>query len=145
MIAQLRRARRNTCRSFTRLLSGWLVLTLLFAQVASAAYACPQGLASSAPVQQAMAEMPGCDGHMAAGLDDAQPSLCKAHCEQGAQSVNSVAASDVPAATTLWAVLDWAPLALVPVQAGHGQVLALSGAPPPGAPPLYIALLVLRN
>jgi hypothetical protein len=43
-------------------------------------------------------------------------------------------------------VLDWSPPALLPQQLANTPRLGVaSGAPPPGSPPLYLSLLVLRN
>lgn len=126
-----------------RWLSGWLVVVLLFAQLATAAYACP--LPPAAAAAPAMADMPGCDGHRPAAVDPDQPQLCRAHCQQGAQTVGQPAAPDLTAVPLLLAVLDWTPAV---VAAPPGAALAaelVSGAPPPGSPPLYLSLLVLRN
>jgi hypothetical protein len=131
-------------RRHRRVLSGWLILALLFAQFAVAAYACPRATAEPANMA-AMDEMPGCDGSMAATIDPGQPQLCKAHCERGAQTVNPISAIDLPAATSMAAVLDGSPRLLLAdaAAARHGPVP--SGAPPPGSPPLYLTLLVLRR
>ena len=128
-------------------LSGWLVALLLFAQWATAAYACPQ-LAGGAPqnnAAKAMAAMPDCAGGMPA-MDPEQPQLCKAHCDAGQQSVHSGStALDAPPAMAhggaLMRVLrldDAAERAapLPPTRAAR---------PPAGTPPLYLSLLVLRN
>lgn len=127
----------------TRWLSGWLIVVLLFAQLATAAYACPlpPAAAPSAP----MAAMPGCDEHLPGALDPDQPQLCRAHCQQGAQTVGQPVAPDLTAVPVLLAVLDWTP-AVVAVSPGAVPTAELvSGAPPPGSPPLYLSLLVLRN
>jgi hypothetical protein len=126
-----------------RRLSGWLIIVLLFAQFATTAYACPRAAESSA--LDLMADMPGCEAVRSGAMDPDQPQLCKAHCEYGSQTVNAAAAIDIPAPTLMLAVLDWSPRALL-VAAGRsrrGQVP--SGAPPPGSPPLYLTLLVLRD
>jgi len=107
---------------------------MLFAQLATAAYACPRGLAD-----EPMA-MPACHG---AHPDVDQPPLCKAHCEQGSQSFSPVVSPDLSAQPMLLAVLDWTPDAPSALQAWPAALHA--GAPPPGNPPLYIALQVLRN
>jgi hypothetical protein len=131
-------------RRHRRCLAGWLVVVLLFAQFATAAYACPRAAADpSAPA--VMADMPGCDGATPDALDPSQPQLCKAHCERGSQTVNTPSAFDLPAAALMLAVLDWSPRSLLaaPAASRHGQVP--SGAAPPGSPPLYLSLLVLRD
>jgi hypothetical protein len=128
----------------TRWLSGWLVVVLVSMQLAMAAYACP-ALAATAQLPLAMAEMPGCDGHMPAAMDPDQPQLCSAHCQQGSQTVHPTPASDAPATPVLLAVLDWTHAALLPAQPAGRTPAAFAGAPPPGSPPLYLQLLVLRN
>jgi hypothetical protein len=131
----------------TRWLSAWLAMMLLLAQLATAAYACPLW-ADSSRAAAAMADMPGCDSHMPGAMDPDQPQLCQAHCQQGSQTVHPTPALDAQSTPVLLAVLDWAPALRLPADparpAGGGPLLT-SGASPPGAPPLYIALLVLRN
>ena len=127
----------------TRWLSSWLSLALLFMQIAAAAYVCPVAAPVTAPI--AMVEMPGCSGHMPAALDADQPQLCKAHCQQGSQTVQPTPSSDAPVTPVLVAVLDWTGAALLPQQPAGRLPLVASGAPPPGSPPLYLSLLVLRN
>lgn len=128
-------------RQFRGLCSS-LVVVLLFAQIATAAYACPR-VAADMPV--AVKGMPGCDGHMAGTMDSEQPQLCKAHCEQGQQTVNGQPTQDLATAPLLLSVLDWSAATLAQLPALRLQTHAPSGAPPPGSPPLYLALLVLRN
>ena len=127
----------------TRWLSSWLGLALLFMQIAAAAYACPAGAAATAPV--VMAEMPGCSGDMAATMDPDHPQLCQVHCQQGSQTVQPTPASDAPATPVLMAVLDWTRAALLPTQPAHRTSTVAWGGSPPGSPPLYLCLLVLRN
>ena len=124
-----------------RWLSGWLIVALLFMQFATAAYACPAAVAA-ARASTAMADMPGCD--MAVSMDADQPQLCKAHCQQGNQAVNPAhAGGDTASWPVLLAVLDWAHAVQLPAQPGTRP--QPSGAAPPGSPPLYLTLLVLRN
>jgi hypothetical protein len=132
-------------RRTTRWLASLLVSTLLFMQVAAAAYVCPMGGGAAAPAE-AMEMMPGCDGHLGgADMDTAQLPLCKAHCEQGQQSTASGPDLSPGSAPLLLAVLDWGVPALrAPAASACAQAIA-SGAPPPGSPPLYLSLLVLRN
>ena len=92
-----------------------------------------------------MASMPGCDGHMGGELDEGQPQLCKAHCDQGNQTSSPFASPDLSTAPLLLAVLDWTSATLAPAAAPRRALMAFSGAPPPGTPPIYLALLVLRN
>jgi hypothetical protein len=130
----------DSVRRHRRWLPAWLVAVLLVAQMATAAYACPQAAPDAAATTSSA--MPDCH----AGMDASQPQLCKAHCEAGQQSVNSNAgAASVPAPAlidTRWARMlvcaDTAQVARVPLK-------ALSVGPPDGTPPLYLSLLVLRN
>jgi hypothetical protein len=133
-------------RRLRRMLCGWLGVVLLFAQLATAAYACPRS-GAGAPTTVAAAHMPGCDGQMPTSMDPVQPQLCKAHCEQGSQTVNAVSVVDLSSAPLLVAVLDWSPRSQARTLPAIGRryPAALAGAPPPGSPPLYLALLVLRN
>ena len=127
-------------------LSGCLIAVVLFTQLITATYACPQLVPDSVGAAAAMAAMPDCDGSMPAAMDPDQPQLCKAHCEAGKNSVNSqVAALDAPPAMAVGAALvgiidvaDAAALAAtLPASVADG--------PPVGSPPLYLSLLVLRN
>lgn len=131
----------DSLRRHRRWLPAWLVPVLLFALMATAAYACPQA-APNAEGVAAMAGMPDCQ----TGMDPAQPQLCKAHCEAGQQSVNSnAAAASVPAPALIdarWArALACAETASTALAAPKPQ----SVGPPAGTPPLYLSLLVLRN
>jgi hypothetical protein len=119
-----------------RWLSGWLIVALLFMQFATAAHACP-----------ALPVVPHCHDE-AASVDtpDADPAaLCKAHCELGSQTVVQAPAFDAAPSQWLLAVLDWALAASIPADGPARRPGLASGAPPPGAPPLYLSLLVLRN
>ena len=115
-------------------------------QLAVAAYVCPA--AQAEPGAFGTNAMADCAGVMPLAMDPAQPLLCQAHCQQGTQTVQPAPTQDAPASLVLLAVLDWSSAALLPSQPAPAaaQVPALhSGAPPPGSPPLYLALLVLRN
>jgi hypothetical protein len=137
-------------RRMRRWLSGWLALTLLFTQLATAAHACPkQDATARGAAIAAMAEtvaMGDCAGAPASVMDADQPNLCKAHCEAGAQSANNADATlDVPPgapmAPPLVRVLD-------PAQAGRraaAMPATLAAGPPPGTTPLYLTLHVLRD
>lgn len=132
----------DVLRRHRRWLPAWLVPVLLFAQIATAAYACPQAAPALGAAATAMAEMPDCQ----AGMDPTQPQLCKAHCETGQQSVNSNAgAASVPGPALIDA--RWARV-LVCTDAAQTLLAApkpQSVGPPDGTPPLYLSLLVLRN
>ena len=133
-----------------RWLAGWLVLSLLFAQAATAAYTCPLWQAVGSAPLQVMAdctEMAGMAGGSSGGIDTAQPHLCKAHCDAGKQSPTPAADLDFSHGVVLLGSLAWScspassrePVAL--------RIDARSGAPPglfAGTAPLYIALQVLR-
>ena len=129
-----------------RWVSGGLLMAMLFMQLATAAYACPQPaqVRSGGAVMSTMSDMPDCAAMGANPLDEAQPLLCKAHCSQGVASTAAAAAPDLqpnPAATTLL-------LGIVLPTSAAPLAVAAAGQPrtplrPPGAPPLY--LLVLRN
>ncbi|MEH0164830.1 hypothetical protein ABT392_13370 [Paucibacter sp. JuS9] len=131
-------------RRLRRWISGGLLMAMLFMQLATAAYACPQ-LQRALQDGQMMAAMPGCEG-MPAQMDDDQPQLCKAHCDRDAQGTASAVVPDLqpnPAAVTLlMGIIEPVP-PLLP--AGVAAGLAAGLRRPPGAPPLYLALLVLRN
>lgn len=95
-------------RSLRRWLSGWLVLAVLFTQLATAAYTCPMlsGALEQGTAASDMATMP-CAGMTAPGtaevmLDAAQPGLCLQHCQVGSQTVDQSNTAAVPA----WAALQ---------------------------------------
>ena len=54
-------------------LSGWLIALVLFTQLATAAYACPQLSPASDDAAAAMAAMPDCEGSMPTSMDPDQP------------------------------------------------------------------------
>lgn len=135
---------KSITRRMRRWIAGGLLVAMLFMQVATAAYACPQ-LQKALQDNEMMALMPGCEG-MAGTMDQDQPQLCKAHCDRDAQSSGSTVAPDLqpnPAATTLLlGIVEPSEPNPLPVHApGHATALPR----PPGAPPLYLSLLVLRN
>ena len=146
LVSKLRAMRLR--REAVRWLSGWLVLALLFMQLATVVHACPR-LAVPDPQPAAQDAMPGCTMAGMSGADDPASLLCRVHCQQGQQAFNpSAPAADLAGACVLVAVLDWA----VTAPAGGATPLSLaptsgvaSGAPPPGALPIYLSLLVLRN
>jgi hypothetical protein len=126
--------------------SGLMVLLLVFMQLATSAYACRGAVQAVQAVQPvAMADMPGCEGHMSGVIDLEQPQLCKAHCEQGNQAVGTAATADLTYWPVLFAVLDWRHAALVPEQPARLSSDSLPLGAPPGSPPIYLSLLVLRN
>ncbi|WP_088279144.1 hypothetical protein [Ideonella sp. A 288] len=129
-----------------RWLSGWLIAALLLMQLLASAHACTVvGAVAPAKAMAPMADMPGCTE----AVDEAPVAdstlLCQVHCQQGSQTVHPTPAVDAPATPVLMAVLDWAPAALASTGTLHASPDVRSGAPPPGSPPLYLSLLVLRN
>ena len=92
-----------------------------------------------------MAGMPDCD--QMSGMDVEQPQLCKAHCDRDRQTVNNAPTPDLlPSAVildrlftrlALWVSLEAA--------AALPAVITAHTGPPDGAPPVYLALRVLRN
>lgn len=99
----------TTRRSGRRWLSGWLVLAILFTQIATAAYACP-AMKLAAP-DASMAGMP-CAEMMsdAITLDAAQPGLCLQHCQFGHTQQPSDPAQPVVAGSPV--LLPWVTLQL---------------------------------
>lgn len=130
-------------RHTTRCLSGALLLLLVFMQLATAAYACPAAVGAAGAMT--VVEMPGCDGDMSRDMDLDQPQLCKAHCQQGNQAVGAAPAGDLVSWPVLHSVLDWRLDALLPEGPERRPVDLPPGATPPGSPPIYLSLLVLRN
>jgi hypothetical protein len=131
-------------RPFKRWVSGGLVLLLLFMQLATAVYACPAEL-GAANAAADMAAMPGCDGDMSRSMDADQPQLCKAHCQQGDQAVGVAQPGDWTPWPVLLAVIDWRYLAQFSHPPAHQRQGPPPGGAPPGSPPIYLSLLVLRN
>ncbi|TBR76558.1 MAG: hypothetical protein EPN64_07045 [Burkholderiaceae bacterium] len=107
------------------------LVNLLFMQLAVASYACASQLQKvNEAAVMAKADVP-CAQSMQLSMDDAQPSLCQAHCQAGQQSADThelpspVALSALPVALTL-------PVAIpvffgAPLQAPH---LKRTTAPP---------------
>ena len=126
-----------------RWLSGWMILALLFAQLATAAYACPElgppdGRASAALASDCEAE------HAVSRSDQEDGLLCKASCEQAAQVVKASAGFDAAQAAV---VLYLAPSGSNRDLVSSPVALALPafGWRPPGWPPVYLLHRVLRN
>lgn len=111
------------------------------AQMLTSAYACPQ-----ATTPQDAAAIADCMSTMHSGMDPEQPLLCKAHCDAGEQSVNAQAGAldTPPAAAVCNALAGVLPIAEAAERAAV-MPSALAHGPPAGTPPLYLALLVLRN
>lgn len=132
-------------RSLLRRLCTALVMALLCAQWATAAYLCPLGNVSALPAGAEAAAMPDCAGMPATAMDPAQPQLCKAHCEQGMQSVNATPQPEPVTSFSVVAMLDWHAIAALPAQGWLPARPTETSVPPPGTPPIYLVLRVLRD
>jgi hypothetical protein len=133
---------RSSSLSLRRRIALALVATLLCAQWAVAAYACPGPAAGPT----AATAMPDCAGMPATAMDPEQPQLCKAHCEQGTQSVNATPQPHPATLFTVWAVLDWHAPTLPGTPTAAGKVPDdRHAASPPGQLPIYLTLRVLRD
>jgi len=112
--------------------SGWLIASLLFLQLASAAYACTMGTGDAE--SPSMAGMP-CAQQMAEGaapaLDPEQPGLCLEHCKGDAQTVepSHSPAPLLPALVALFVVAPAQPVA--DTSAWLAQDRRRERAPPP--------------
>ena len=122
---------------FSRLVAASVMLfSLLFAQLAVAAYACPASGNGSPAVHKLLIdpEMSGCRGMSA---DQQSPSLCAAHCDNTPQSAEipstPAAAPFIP--VTLCVVLDKGDLACAIAPLSEGLQLNQAAAPP----------LIIRN
>lgn len=87
----------------TRLTAALLALvSMLFMQLAVAAYACPgllmgdQGTEMLSQSQPDSGSMPGCDRP-----DPKQPALCHAHCQDGKQSLDKAELPPIPPALAI--------------------------------------------
>jgi hypothetical protein len=133
-------------RKTRRWLVSLLAAAFMFLQFATAAYACAVPVVA-VETAAAMEEMSDCTG-MTEPLDAGQPWLCKSHCQQGNQTVNTaapLASWDLGAGL----VVDWLLMRLVQwglVTEDHTLLaeMVISTAPPDGAIPVYLALQVLR-
>ena len=72
------------------------LLGVLMSQLALATYACP-GAQAMAMAAVTLNEIPGGAGCCGEGVPAPQPALCAAHCQQGDQSLDKLAALVVPA------------------------------------------------
>lgn len=117
-----------------RWIAAALVPLLLFAQLATAAYLCPQ---VSQAMSQATAMPLNCE---MANADPEQPALCQVHCEAGARaSGNWTDFAHPPLA------LDSQPTWRLPSRANDLICAATPTAPLPGGPPLYLVHVVFRE
>ena len=113
----------------------FVVLSLLFSQLALANYVCP-----GANDDVAMAEMKAA-GAPCEGMDQVQPTLCHQHSAATAQSFEAgkVPAPSLPAIVQVLVV----PLVLDAAEAVDGPVAAMSEVHPP-PDPLFLSTLRLR-
>jgi hypothetical protein len=111
----------------SRFLAAWLAfVAVLFSQLALASYACPF---LAAPVEMTAPMPEGCDGMP---LDLEQPTLCRAHGQQGDQSLDKPLVS-LPQPVLLAGLdSDWgdAPAALPGIPGEQHSLLARATAPP---------------
>lgn len=120
-------------------------MCLLFAQIATAAYACPQlNIASNSQNIESMLAMVDCDSMPVVQMDKEQPSLCKAHCQSSQQSHESKSTADVQllALDILWSLV-WI---LQPELESTSLVVSenATSVRPPGSPSLYLVNQVFR-
>lgn len=125
--------RRLCCRRLTTLF--FMVLSLLFSQLALANYVCP-GPSDAAAMAAVMAA-----GQPCGGMDEAQPTLCHQHAAGATQSFEAV---KVPTASVpaVFQVIEL-PLALEAGEAVTLPVAATVEARPP-QDPLFLSTLRLR-
>ena len=98
----------GTVKSNRAWVATFVALCLLFVQIATAAYACPQLNAASSPQNmESTVAMVDCDSMPVAQMDKAQSSLCKAHCQSSQQSHESKDTADVQllALDILWSLV----------------------------------------
>jgi len=131
-------------RRLRRWLCSGLLLPLLFMQLAAAAHACASAVAPAGDAV-AIAALPDCHGDRSHGFDADSAQLCKAHCEQGQQVVGGNQGGDWTPWPLLVCVVDWQHAARLCVPAAHWRAGPPLGGAPPGSPPIYLSLLVLRN
>ena len=113
-----------------------VVLSLLFSQIALAAYACPGQQAVQPSMEEMMAAGMPCDG-----MDEQQPVLCHQHQAGGVQSVEAVKLPTVAPAAVVLALQ--APLVLQALDAdGLGAATRPEARPPPD--PVFLSTLRLR-
>ena len=111
----------------------FVVLSLLFAQLALASYACPAGTAAMAEMMVA--------GQPCEGMDEAQPTLCHQHATGTAQSFEAVKlpAASQPAIVQVLVL----PLALDADESSAVPRAASAEARPP-PDPIFLSTLRLR-
>jgi hypothetical protein len=128
-----------------RILAAWLAAALLLMQWVTAAYACPRLERPAGAVMPASEVMPDCSGDMPGAMDPDQPQLCQLHCSPAGQSPSPWSGWDHPPGAAVLPVLLWVIPVLPALPSVAAQAASPVDGPPRGAPPLYIALLTLRN
>ena len=122
---------------FTRTARTWwsraLIASLLFLQLASAAYAC--AMHSTEPADASMAGMP-CAQAMAGGdmatMDPDQPGLCHEHCKGGSQTLEPAPTVDLAAPAMVALFVIAVPVALADeADAWQARQVERDSAPPP--------------
>lgn len=129
---------------YRRWIASMLAVVLVCLQLSTAAYACPAPIGAGSVPMASMAGMTDCEQMSA--IDTEQPQLCKAHCDRDKQTVNNAPAPDLAPTVVVDRLLTRLALWLPPQAAEvlPAVVTAHTG-PPDGAPPVYLALQVLRN
>ena len=113
----------------------WMVVSLLFSQLALASYACP-AMSNGEAMAQMVASGEPCDG-----MDSAQPVLCHQHGADLSKSfeVAKLASPSLPAIVQVLVV----PLVFDPADAAASSITAtVPVRPPPG--PIFLSTLRLR-
>lgn len=131
-------------KAYRRWFASLLAMALVCLQLSTAAYACPAAGGPESTPMAVMAGMTGCD--QMSGMDTEQPQLCKAHCDRDKQTVNNVPAPDLAPTVILDRLLTRLALWIAPEAAeALPAVITAHTGPPVGAPPVYLALQVIRN
>ena len=110
------------------------IASLLFMQLAVAAYTCPHD--HSPPAADVVQDEPACDQ-----MDRANPALCHAHCQQQAQSLDKPVALTIPAAMPSGLRMALVQVAAAFVVSAKDQLSLLARST---APPLAIRHCCLR-
>lgn len=113
----------------------WLfIFTLLFAQIATAAYACSLPLTGTGPTEQ-VEVMPGCSEHNSTErmMDPAQPGLCVEHCKPDATAFfdagNGSSQLGSIVLTALYPAPIYVPQAVSPPTSSSALVVERPGSP----------------
>ncbi len=115
---------------FKRVVVTMAMAALLFAQLAVAAYACP-----NLPLSGATLSEPSQSAAPCAHPNPAQPGLCRAHCMAEPQSIDKIAAPDFPVMLTRGLVISLMPDRSIAAPAVSIQTSLLTHA---AGPPLAI-------